>query len=454
MDLTPRVYRNGSKSTAQPKNVVDTLNFEVIDNALPEEPQVIATAEVTAGYIYGTSGRVSIADTVGVNRQSMHFHFTTASRRVIGTSYTFAKGRAEVLMMYDTTVFSLDRAVDEVPVVSFELSGISKVKPRGEGSFGTVPSLGNILDPDYSLTGWIDSNVAQSQDKLQQDYAGARVAVNAWVKNFKTSEYLQADDINTDWNDLDHPARIQAVEADWSDSVYQVSDIVAGSITPKVTMQTSDGTTKGTIAMGSFSVPIQYTLSKLSPTRYSVFWVLPIRYAYYAASQSYTLIPDSTYDIDNYAFMDLVNKITLRLTGRMRSVETTTLSYSLSSRPGVTLDSPGKNTAPFKISGSEALTLQTYWSSPSQLWTKELARKLLLKYERGKYTFTCEVSIGWALQNNVHIGTQMYVKTIGGDYVQRAQPTGVKYNVPFEVLTIEKRFDGRDFIYVLGMREV
>ena len=312
-----------------------------------------------------------------------------------------------------------------------------------------------MLDPNYNLVNWFnDTSGVQNQNKLQQDYVGARVAANAWIKNFKTSGYLQADDINTRWYDPDHPYRIQATETDWSDSAYQVTDIVAGTITPKATLQTRNGSVTSTIVMGSFSVPIQYTLTKLSPIKYSVFWVLPVRYAYCAASQSYTLIPDSIYDIDNYAFMDLVNKITLKLTGRLHSTTATTLSYSLSSRPGVALDSPGKNTAPFKISGSEALTLQTYWSSPSQLWTQELAKKLLLKYERGKYTFTCEVSIGWALQNNVRIGTQLYVKTVGGDYVQRARPTGEKYNVLFEVLTIEKRFDGRDFIYVLGMREV
>lgn len=453
MDLTPRVYRNGSKNTAQPKNVVDTLNFEVIDNALPEESQVIASKEITSGHIYGTSAAVTLP--VDSSQPSRHFHFTTASRHTAGADYTFAKGRAEVLLMYDTTTFTLDRPVDEIPVVSFELTGTSKVKPRGTGSFINYPTFENMLDPNYNLVNWFNTaSGVQNQDTLQQDYVGARVAVNAWVKNFKTSGYLQADDINTSWYDFGHPSRIQATETDWSDSAYQVADIVAGTITPKATLQMRNGSFTSTIVTGSFSVPIQYTLSKLSPIKYSVSWVMPVRYVYCAASRSYTLIPNSTYDIDNYAFMDLVSKITLKLTGRLRSAETTTLSYSLSNRPGVVVDSPGKNTAPFKISGSEALTLQTYWSSPSQLWTKELAGKLLRKYERGKYTFTCDVSIGWALQNNVHIGTQMYVKTIGGDYVQRARPTGGKYNVLFEVLTIEKRFDGRDFIYVLGMREV
>ena len=167
MDLTPRVYRNGSKNTAQPKNVVDTLNFEVIDNALPEESQVIASKEITSGHIYGTSAVVTLP--VDSSQPSRHFHFTSASRHTAGADYTFAKGRAEVLLMYDTTTFSLDRPVDEIPVVSFELSGTSKVKPRGAGSFTNYPTFENMLDPNYNLVNWFNTaSGVQNQDKLQQ----------------------------------------------------------------------------------------------------------------------------------------------------------------------------------------------------------------------------------------------------------------------------------------------
>jgi hypothetical protein len=144
--------------------------------------------------------------------------------------------------------------------------------------------------------------------------------------------------------------------------------------------------------------------------------------------------------------LDFITSVTVNIKGYKYSTDTEDKDYSLDSAGNLTTENL-KNTYAYNINSNELITSET--TINKVIWDKAISQLLLDKYKNGKYIVKAQVPAQWALANNVHINTQMYVKTLNGEYISRK---GV--NCIFEVKIIKKHFESSQFYYELQLMEV
>lgn len=445
IDLHKRIYYPGLNWDVCPKNKIDTFTCKPINNALTDQDVVGSTNVATSGL-------------TGVSLSTEMYNITDKRE--------YARGYVAVTYVTRTTRITLatPAASGVIPKLVFE------------GSTSYINRRQQAANPGTKQTyDWYNSNLFNSENKAQVirnnadgsgswtgsqsvsvDYSQSSIPLYPFVRkliqatdklNPTAADLTPAEDVLTDWvNDanrgtlLPHnvPYRTEwFVEGAERGSIYQwpreldTRQRDLGGIIYYFMQQ---------IDLPQRSFQITSYANKIDDYTYDVTWTAPIEYVYYAAARTRT---NQWYETDNYAFVDTITQITVQLLAQTLDDTATDLSYSLDHE---SLTQNVLNNNPIAFEQTSLITRGALWGS--ELWTTAMAQLILTEYKKGKYIVTCDVPAKWAIESDVHVGTQMHVELLDGSQVRRG--TAVSTMV---VKNIEKIFKDSRFYYTLKLLE-
>ena len=567
MDLTAREYKKNMQWLNKPINKIDTVQLSPISNVESEEAAPVATVDVTSGKL----DNASISTKFPIPNTYVP-KYVRAMRNV--RSYNFSdhelgKSRVEIVMASGSVDITTDKAIVGVPYATVKLNGKSYSVPRGTKEYDYMPSGQILQDMTKSFTQEVIDNKVETLDVLSWKYENNIVNCLAWVYEQKFSDLLNnfpSYYIATTWDKAYTPTRATPLFDGWttvdSDQLKKL---------PSISFDAYLNYTPGIIPLKNTQFEISTQVQKLSDFKYRIFWQAPVRYLYIAAARSYGIFQGYLL-IDSYAFVDIIDSLTISLYAKSLTTDKVDLAYSLSG-PGTTaLSTQLRNQFPLKIDEAECFTMSTVAQAPSflnwgsfqdndirqgyyrnasaqlvansrymcnsyaigfasegtldpilkitvlehviypsdwdtvpalvlrnnegkvvrtikytatsrakiyefsasegitsfyintaslftevsivtnsyQLWYQGIVLTLLTKYENGKYIVTADAKASWCFNNNVHVGTQMYIHLLNGKIISNKEGNPVL----FEVKNIEKKFMPSEFIYQLKLMEV
>lgn len=567
MDLTAREYKKNMQWLNKPVNKIDTVQLSPISNEESEETASIATTEVKSGKLDNASSNTNFPI------PNSYVPKYIRSMRCIRT-YTFedhelGKSRVEIVMASGSVDITTDKAIVGTPYATVKMNGKSYVVPRGVKDYNYTSNGSALKDMTKSFTQEIIDKKVETHETLSWRYGENSVNFLAWVYEQKSSDALNNFPpyyIATTWDKYYSPSRATPYFGGWS--TFESEEIKK---LPATSFNAFLNYTPGVIPLKNTQFEITTQVQKLSDYKYRVFWQAPVRYLYIAAARSYGIF-QGYLNIDSYAFVDIVDSLTISLYAKSLATDKVDLAYSLSG-PGTTaLSTQLRNQFPLKIDEAECFTMSTVAQAPSflnwgsfqnndvrqgyyrnasaqlvtnskymcnsyaigfasegkydpilkitvlehviyqsdwdtvpalvlldsegkvvrtikytatsrakvyefsasegitsfyintaslytevsivtnswQLWYKGIAITLLTKYENGKYIVTADAKASWCFNNNVHVGTQMYIHLLNGKIISNKEGNPVL----FEVKNIEKKFMSSEFIYQLKLMEV
>lgn len=386
--LTPNKYKQNIQISMLSSNKIDTVALHPISNVAAEN-RVFHTEKVNVVTLNNAQQQLPIDSHV----QPTHYHTssnTTWGNIVVGTEL-FAKARIECVLASGKTRCTAESVIQGDPTVNIRLECQSQRVARGGGTFSSYPAAESLNLPSWSLASWIAENKTETSDSPFFDYAGSHLALNPWVRNFvpfdSSDNDPSANDVITDWTS-GNSSRIGLWWQNWSEN----SNLNLNQY-PLVRMQ-SPNTVGGdlemtagkTLSLHNISIAMTRAVTRLDDHNYEVTWTVPIRVSYAAASRDFGVF-GGEYDVDNFAFTDLVTDIIIELSGTPFSTDIQDVSYGLDKNDE--LITTVTNTFPIDINAEEALTSATYYG------TKD---KNVFSYE-GAVTGVCLTS-GGALSTN------------------------------------------------------
>lgn len=199
-------------------------------------------------------------------------------------------------------------------------------------------------------------------------------------------------------------------------------------------------------------VSIGCTLEQVDAVTYKVRYAIPVRYVQTLAvefSRNTSGGPAGyiSYVGTAYKWMDMVSKVTITTTSTIFDRTVMDKSYGLDADGNLTTDVT--NRYPLRFDESDLLTKDVTWND--QLWPEAMSKYLLQKFGKGKYVISCTVKASWILKNNIHVNSEVNIKTLGGQYVQTSSGTA---KATFQVKNIKKIFNGSEFVYDIQLLEV
>ena len=459
--LQPRNYKLNGKWSLIPQNRIDSVNVSIITNEIAETDEKIHTESFDVVKIGDRDYTLPISNNITPTYfRWMHNKYW----RIIQGTSEYAKARVECVMATGSRTFTLEKAIKGVPTVSLNFVGKSSIITRGEGRYSAFPSIDDLKNKDYSLATWIESNKNSSSTNPSWQYEDSKLSMNPWVYKviptityedgrpaYKAENIPLYADICTQWANQDESfsATSHAHFDGWSEGnnigskakkVYMLSpdahpDYNDFSFAESVALQIAD-----------INIPLEVSIVKNSDYNFTVKWSAPVRFAYLAASQNSDFTGDHE-DVDNWAFVDNIERVEVTLSGKPYSEETQDTIYTLDANNKV-----AKVTAvgdyPINVNDSELLTIKTSIKE-SINWAEYLSTALLRQFQKGKYIIELDVRASWALKNNVSVNTQMQLCLPDGTLLKRQKTVAI-----FEVKNIEKIFDQNEFIFKLKLMEV
>lgn len=473
--LTPRIYKQSMQWKIDPSNKIDTVTANPILNTVASDPSKFYTSEALPVKLLDTQTVLSlpIADSL----QPTHFRTVCNSYKsgsINPKNYDWAKARTEVVMAYGEKEITLQTPVDGIPSATLLLEGETSVVDRGSIGFNDYPSISNLKNKQFSLASWIEQNRSRKLDNsLSWDYSDGSFSTNPWVRriytyagdiynvpaNIQPPEGLTANDVVTMWYKQRTSGGIIGTTS-WSgahawawseESSYRLS-----SSEPVFAWQNpnpsywfdnkfmSNNFLKITDDRFSFGV----TIDKIDNYKYRLKYTAPVRFAYAAAAKIKQM--DGVFDkpedeVDSWGFVDRITSVKAVFIGKPYNTDDVTISYSFDNNKGITENTKNVNVS--KIDKSEFITMSS--TIAGKPWNEEIAKKLLSKYEKGKYLVTCDVPAKWAIEQGIHPNVQLQV------IQQDGTPIARQGNVcTFEVKTIAKSFKDSSFVFTLGLMEV
>ena len=454
LKLTPNVYKNIRWALA-PQNKIDTLYMYPSSNVVPEAPQR-STTSVTSVNINNSS--VALPLTNGY--KSTHVRSMSNSRTLFFAQRECAKARTECVMASGKQKIKLDSASIGTPFVKLVPRGHSYLLSRGKSTFDTYPSINDINNSNYSIVQWIIDNAdVHNSTSLVNDYSTGYVNMNPWVRkivpavitSFNNINVPEAADIITTWVNPDQGgalSRYGALQSDWKDT--NNFDPGASTVTMFPTNPSGSdiaSVLQTAIRLQDLRINFSCNLQKLTDFDFEVTWTAPVRFAYVAASRQYGNLMGE-YDLDNYAYVDIIEAIDIVLEFYTLSDDRVDLGYSLDVNGALTTNV--KNVYPLKLDGNEIFSRNAAYAAPGNGWCELLALNVLEDCKLGEYIIQCEVPAKWALRNNVHIGTEMHIYQLNGEYIPDIR-SEVKTPATFYVKNIQKNFSSDQFTYELKL---
>lgn len=457
MILTPRIYSQNFKWAIKPKNKIDTLVATPVDNTPLADVQSY-TQEVTSVTV-GDETNVSLPVATSRNYTFINFDNNYES----GAQSTMCINQVSGVVATGSVLFELSEPLPTMPTAKLCLEGTTYHVNRGSQTHDTLYNISF-----NNLATWIKENANGSDtwtnkstdtenrgsydDPTLIDYTASSVPKYGWVRKIIPAVSLatvtdrpEEQDVLTTWVD-------QSKSDHWALTNNWTASGKSGTILMWPTTIYATGNIKSTqIALRKQVIPITAKVLKIDDYTYRVDYSVPVRYEYMASSQYYTWSLDFSdfrkyHDLDNYCFLDLISKITVELSTQQLNTETYNVSYSLDDSGNLSTTEI-KNEHPINFTYNELITSGATWGE--QLWLEHMSEYLLKTYGDGAYIVECEVPASWALENDVHVNTEMQIKLQNGQLIKRKDTV-----CTFQVKTIEKTYRDSKFYYALRLMEV
>ena len=453
IQLTPRIYGRTMQWKISPKNIIETVSSDPIINSVATDIENIKTYTYTQVNNYAGNRTITLPMSTSIpsgwalaNLVYARNYRTNLAWNVKGE---MAKARVDSIGGRVKANLVLDNPVEGLPQVTVAVSGRSYIIGRGTLGYSSYPSWENIQDYNYDLGAWIYANRTSSQSYLQASY-DARVPLMPFVSSdgYNSGQVFYTtggrDIVASDYWCKFNKGFARGVDQGAERDAWTVG---YGSPSTKIVRPENwTGDFDGQARLPDVTQSLRATLSPgIDRYHYSLSVDVPIRVAWAAASQTRNVFSSPEF-LDSFAFLDLVEEITVTMSGRPYNTDDVVYNYSLDSGGNLT-DTDIKEDNVHKIENCEFITIPTTMNG--QPWTSEMAKTLLTKYQKGKYIVTAQVPAKWAILNNVHINTQMQITTLDGEYIARNGAV-----CTFEVKNIIKHFEGSTFYYKLQLLEV
>lgn len=444
--LTPRIYRN-MKWSITPKDMFDTVSMSPITNLYETESSVLATEEITSVTINGhTYNLANIgSDLSAFNNLNPTYIRNVYNQSVFQGLRTWAKGRTDILMYSGSKLFTFERPISSSLSATIAVSGVSSLVTKNSKNFEELPALEDLKNINYSAAAWIETNKNSSSDVLTREY-DETVCSNPWATNIPDKQ------VWTEWSPNGTISSCQGASKEyWSEEQnYPLS----GEQVEIWGNQNQTGVYSPIKITNDF-ISLKAQVTKLDDYNVRVAYAVPIRFSYIAASQYLTwrsfigIVTTTQHELESYAFLDRITKITIQLNGLALDTTGNDISYSLN-EAGTGLTEQTINKRIYKVEKNELFTLNTYYgNNPDQKWSRKFALEFLQKYQKGKYLLNLDVPAKWAIENKIHCNSQLKIKLQDNTYIERKDSPCV-----FEVKTIEKSFKNNEFTFSLGLLEV
>lgn len=358
LTLSSKAYKKGSDHSLLAENQLDTVNVRPIENKLAES-SVVRTTVVNTVKLGGQTLTLPIALSV----QPTH-HRAISNTRWVNIIYgddELAKARMECVLVSGKTLCTTNEPIMDTPVATIQLSGTSSIVARGGSSYDTYPSVTSLSTIEYSLASWIESNKTETKEGLTHDYTNATFSMNPWVRNvvpYPTKP--TANDVLTEWvapNDGINETYV------WHKNWAETSNFISPEFS-SFDMYSPNGYSYGIetragarMVMTNMFLSMKHSVTKIDDYNFEVSWTVPVRLSYAAASRARKAL-GGMLEVDNYAFTDRVNEITINLSAQPLSKTSKDLSYSLYSDELSTERVVNKNI--FALEADELLTLDMY----------------------------------------------------------------------------------------------
>lgn len=449
MNLTSNNYKSTIEWNNRLKNKIDTVNLHPTVNRVTDEG-ILKTVTVDSVIIDGDSIATKLPLDIG---RSIGFQHSVCNQYDIGfINHQFAKGCTEVVTAHGHVDIELDKDIVGIPTVEILLNGKSYDILRRSKNYNDYPSFEDLNTPGkLNLARWVVYNTNNNESSvLKWKYDNGKCYINPWVIN--PLNPIKAN-VLTDWwkRDLSVGTHYFATSNSWTDNVgkrqmgstpiYKAGVV---DIKPPDTAYTPFDDNRLVMNYYYMGIYANITRDAANPRKFKVDFYVPVRFAYVCASRERNLVSWS--ELDSYAFVDVIDNITINFKGKQYSEEVYDLSYSY--RDGVLLDNPINNSI-LDLNAGECFTLDTRALQEVSPWYETLPRLILTKYQNGKYVVSVDVYARWSIQNNIHINSEMYVILQDGTYIKRKNDI-----CKFKVVNIEKCFSSNEFIYRLKLLEV
>ena len=446
MKILPRMYRN-LKWSLVPENIIDTVVTKPIANLTAVEPQVIATRNITNGYVNNVPVTFPITNETYDN--VLNFTWNNYYAALYGSN-TYASGVARACMASGSADIYVETPITGRVFAEIGLKGDSYVIARGSSTFANYP-ISDMSNVKYDLHGWIKGARTSAYNSLQWDYADNIFNVTPFVRNFTPFDINQrpteADLYTKWWTDKSTWVMANSLKDNWYYGSHPASGDNEARAMFSPDSYVGDGGLHGVIYLKKLTQSFGAQATLIDEHNVHIEWTAPVRFSYAAASRGKTVIAGTDNQIDNYAITDIVNSLEITIKGTPYSTDVIDKSYGLSNGA---LTEVVSNEYPFKVDAGELFTLDSYYGTESNKWSNVLAKSILTNYEKGKYVVTLDIPAAAAIANALEVRSALHqiVLQDGATISHKGAP------VDFYLVNITKRYTQQGFVYSLGFLEV
>lgn len=459
--LTPRVYGKNLKWNVLPKNKIDTVTMQTVNNTATVT--TIDSRDITSGEVGNTNVTLPLADSsTAWTKGSVGW----CTREGLINVLNMACHRVYISVLEGTYDIDLQSPIVGTPQATFELEGTTTYTQRGALTVDDIDNIDitnictSIENNKYGDEPMTDNVSTDSMNRANLDggklidYNQGWVPCFAWVRkstgnvpNMTVGEYLTSmyrpteATVLTTWNNNINMSDWLPPYDGWS--MRNIANAIRQG--PYRWVLGTNETQNCFIPLVPEKVNIVCTAEKINDYKVRVTYKIPVRYAYAAGAKAVgSFIHTTEIARDTYAYKDVISKITIAVTANTFDGNTTDLSYSRVNDTTLTTDAVNENVLTFDV--NEFITPGTSFSS--ETWTTAMSKYILNRYKDGKYVVECEVPVWWAIQNGIDINSELKIKLQDGTYISRGGTSCV-----FQVKTIDKVFKNSAFYFSIRLLE-
>lgn len=373
---------------------IDSVSGDVLCNRIGTEvEQIYNTTSVEATIEYNEApGTIDLSqDNFLGNGQVISYYYTIIGEAtpLLGASWTAQKSRREMVWARGSLVQTIDVPIEGSAVIEVQIAG-----KRYEANTETLS--------------W---DALPSDDRLR-----STEALDTWVLGLSLE-----------------PQRGTFTPADitngWSPEVIDYGTL---KVYPRFSMYKGPNYPEGTLKPYATITPTGNT------REYQIDWAAPIKdiYVYGGRKKNFWGQPGDFYEGKLIAVV--AESMVFTVSGRPYSTEKVSFNYALQG---------SSKEYPFRISPNELMTISSTLNN--SVWSDEISRILITKYEGGKLTAKAKVRPKWLLHNDVHINTLVEISNIRGVKIGRKGTAAV-----FQVKSIEKAYNSSEFVFDVCFQEV
>jgi hypothetical protein len=478
LELTPRIYGKNMTWKIAPNNIITVVNSQPMLNTISDATENVKSLQYTEVISPFTNSKIPLYENgisfglaMAAYPELLHIDIAYSDRINAQQQNHIAAGRTEVYRCTIDDEITLDSPIYDTPIIEVQLNGNSYYRQSAKqttdydnGTSSTLKRFATIQDPTAYL--WADAYEKEklvhqeNQMYFMQDQSSNNLSCIPFISTsgINTSRVTQTNvssrqesDYLSAWIADKYPGESATTDS-WQQIIYEKGVNVSIDTNNKnlyypynyedIDIDTYPNTPLKLYA--DVQKLVQVTLTDTdNPLKKLLHIDFPI---YVGGSYRACLIAlGPRWVVQATDIIDYVTSVTVNILARKFSTDTEDKSYTLDAENNLTTEITS-NKHSYSITNNELIT--TYTKIDSTNWNEAISQLLLDKYKEGKYIVKAQVPAQWALANNVHINTQMYIKTLNGEYISRKE-----VNCIFEVKIIKKHFESSQFYYELQLME-